>query len=138
MGNRNSEFRVIELINLYRNLNMSDPALIDAVVKFDPVYVRFRELDALDRTIGGYYGDICVEKDIITTRLPEGFIGLLDLLSEILMAKKDLVMSVDPAELTRCRESLLTITTELEREGIVEFVEGNFIFRYIRDNIARL
>jgi hypothetical protein len=132
MGFKHGEFRPIELIQLYRNFGKNDQSLIDAVVKFDHIYVTFRELDALDKRIGEYFETSRINRDDITTRFPDGFNALLETQSSILMAKKDLVTGIDPEELTRCRESLITITNELEQKGVLEFTGENIIQRFIR------
>jgi len=115
------EFRPLELIQLYRDFGKNDPTLIDAVIKFDPVYVRFRELDALENRINVFFERIHFNRDDITSEFPEGFKTLFETLSIVLRAKKDLIEGVDPAELTKCRQSLAQIASELELRELIEF-----------------
>ena len=115
------EFRPLELIQLYRDFGKNDQARIDAVVKFDHIYVKFRELDALENRIGVFFERIQYKRDDITSQFPDSFKNLFETLSTILLAKKDLILGINPEELTRCRESLTEIASELELKGLIEF-----------------
>ncbi len=115
------EFMPLELIQLYTDNRGSDQELVDAVVKLDPVYVKFRELDALENRIGQVIERF--GKDDVADGLPEDFHITMEMLQSVIMAKKELIQGTNNDELTFGRKSLLQIVNYLETKGVIEYIE---------------
>ena len=118
------EFRPLEIIQLFTDNGGSDQELIEAVCKLDHVYVRFRELDALENRIGSTLERFQIRNrnNDVADNLPEGFQNVFDALRTVIEAKKGIVQDTKKEELTSGRESLLRIVSYLEAKGIIEFI----------------
>lgn len=113
------EFKPIELLELYLATN-GERQLADTVRHLDHVYVRFRELDALENRIGSTLERLGMSREEAQREQVLDLSNLFNSLAEIIDAKRTLILGVDKEELSTARESLLTVVHYLESKGKVE------------------
>lgn len=115
------ELRPLELVQMYTDSGGTDPDLMNAVTRLDPLYVKFRELDAMDNKIGMLWEQLDHIEMSAVPVTPDYVHKLLEMQQAICVAKKELILGADEEDLLKGRRSLLQIALFLEKKGCIEF-----------------
>jgi hypothetical protein len=113
------DIRPLELLEAYGN-NGGDEKHVEAVRSLDHLYVTFRELDALENSIGCTIERIGRPQENIEDNRIEGIQNIFEAKKSVVEEKKRLVMNLNKEELTRGRESLLKIVLYLHEKGVID------------------
>ena len=115
------EFQPLEIIQLYKENGGNDQKLIDDVIKLDPIYVKFRELDALNNRIGSALENMAqIKYQKMDNPVPENLPIITDMLQSVGAAKKELIEKINDEDLTAGRNSLMQIVRFLKGKEIIE------------------
>ena len=109
------EMRPLEIVHQYE-ADTKDESHSENVRRLDPIYVRYRELDALRNDLGCILERLNRRPEDLTPQgdLPDSLAQLVARRCELSKCIQDLLDNVDPSELTKARTSLLHMYLTLE------------------------